>query len=103
MNVMSTSSVIIPTGTRRNNNVIMTSKQAFSKQSKYAAHELDVSSTLIGRLWRKENHELAVFNKSTNLALGVRFANRKSVDISSKRQGMDWRMTLIVRYILRPS
>ena len=29
---------IIPTGTRRNDDVIMTSKQAFSKQSKYAVH-----------------------------------------------------------------
>ena len=71
----------------------MTSKQAFSKQNKYAAHELGISSTLIGRLWRKENHELAVFNKSTNLALGVRFANPKLANISSKRQGMVWGMT----------
>ena len=50
------------------------------------------SALLIGRSWRKENHELAVFNKSTNLALGVRFANRKSANISSKRQGMGWGM-----------
>ena len=104
VNMELNSSVITPTGTRRNDNVIMTSKQAFSKQSKYAAHYyMDVSSTLIGRSWRKENHELAVFNKSTNLALGVRFANRKSANKSSKRQCMSWGMIWIIRYILIPS
>ena len=38
VNMELASSVVFPTGTRRTNNVIMTSKQAFSKQSKYAAH-----------------------------------------------------------------